>query len=61
MPALSNGQCAHRQVDFGRCLNLAITVRAIELFAGVMYDIPLCEHHAEFYDKSSFLSIMPSF
>jgi hypothetical protein len=49
MVSLSNGQCAHRWRGMGRCLKLATVTRPIERDA-VIYDIPLCETHAEYYD-----------
>jgi hypothetical protein len=53
MPSLVNGQCAHRWSGMGRCLELAITTRPVEYKdLGVVYDVPLCESHSEFFDQN---------
>lgn len=56
MPSLSNGQCAHRWVGAGRCLELAVTTRPIRRWAEtpheVVYDVPLCAQHADVYDET---------
>jgi hypothetical protein len=48
---LSNGQCAHRWPGMGRCLELAVTTRPLQIKGLVIYDTPLCENHATFFDK----------
>jgi hypothetical protein len=50
MVSLVNGQCAHRRDGMGRCLELATVTRPIERYQ-VIYDIPLCEDHAGYFDK----------
>lgn len=50
MRSVANGQCAHRWPGHGRCLELATTTRAIPK-GGVVYDVPLCETHADHFDK----------
>jgi hypothetical protein len=55
MPDMSNAreQCAHRWYGMGRCPELAITTRPIEYKdQGVMYDVPLCESHSDFFDQN---------
>jgi hypothetical protein len=52
MVSLVNGQCAHRWEGMSRCLELAIVTRPIERDQ-VIYDIPLCEDHAEYFDKDA--------
>ena len=52
--SLANGQCAHRQVGAGRCLELAITTRPFPRHIGtvdVIYDVPLCHDHGLFFDS----------
>lgn len=49
--SLANGQCAHRWPGMGRCLELAITTRPVER-GDVVYDVPLCGDHAEFFDAA---------
>lgn len=50
VPALGNGQCAHRWRGMGRCLDLATTTRPIPR-SNVIYDVPLCDGHAEHFDS----------
>lgn len=50
VPSLGNGQCAHRWHNMGRCLELATTTRPARRNY-VTYDIPLCEAHAEHFDR----------
>jgi hypothetical protein len=50
MRQLGNGQCAHRWRGLGRCLELAITTRPLAQ-GDVIYDVPLCEGHADHFDK----------
>lgn len=52
MASLANGQCAHRWPDAGRCLELAVTTRPMRRLSmgDVVYEVPLCEDHAAYYD-----------
>jgi hypothetical protein len=50
MVSFANGRCAHRWVNGGRCLELATATRPVQK-DNVVYDIPLCEDHTEFFDK----------
>lgn len=59
---LGNGQCAHRWVGHGRCLELATTVRLTPVTTndasrGVVYYIPLCGDHARFFDRHTNLPV----
>jgi hypothetical protein len=55
MASLVNGQCAHRWHGMGRCLELATVTRPMQRDAlkrdEVIYDIPLCETHAQYFDQ----------
>lgn len=50
MPSLVNGQCAHRWRGHGRCLELATVTRELPRDE-VVYDLPLCPDHAEYFDQ----------
>jgi hypothetical protein len=54
MPSLVNGQCAHRWIGLGRCLELATETRELNRRTtddDVIYDVPLCRTHAKWFDQ----------